>query len=366
MRLKVFGFILITKNQFIIFETIFFSFFFLLTIFFFSYSFPDYVDNPIILFHAKYLKYITLIFSFLIVIEAQYYLNKLIGKQLKIIEKQKKKIERQNKNITQSIKYASRIQDALLPSKDKLANNLDYFIFYKPRDIVSGDYYWFAEKNNKLILVAADCTGHGVPGAFMSILGISSLNEIISETDDDIHANEILNILRDRVTASLKKKKGDIISSAGMDMALIIIDKEKKTVQFSGANNPLIVIRKTNNEQSTINVDRVQKMISGLYELNYIKPDRMPIGFYPVIKPFKSQQFEFQKNDALYIFSDGFVDQMGGEQGRKLMNKRLKDVLLHIQDKSMHEQKEFLETFLEKWMNGTQQTDDILIFGIKI
>ncbi len=364
--MKVLGFIPITKNQFIIFETILFSFFFLLTVFFFAYDFPEYVDDPIILFHAKYLKYVALALSFLIVVEAQYYLNIFIGKQLKIIEEQKKKIEHQNEEITQSIKYASRIQNSLLPSEDRLPKDLDYFIFYKPKDIVSGDYYWFTEKNNKLIIVAADCTGHGVPGAFMSILGISSLNEIITESEKDMHADEILNILRDRVTTSLKKSKGDIVSEAGMDLALIIIDKEKRVVQFAGANNPLFVIRKKEDNQIILTNEDVQKTISGNYVLNHIKPDKMPIGIYPVSKPFIKHQFKFQKNDTLYIFSDGFIDQMGGEHGKKLLNKRFKIGLLKMQEKSMQEQKVILEKFLVKWMNNCEQTDDIIVFGIKV
>lgn len=365
MRMRVLGFIPITKNQFIIFEAILFLFFFLLTVFFFAYDFPEYIDDPIILFHAKYLKYVTLALSFLIVTEAQYYLNIFISKQLEIIEEQKEKIEHQNEEITQSIKYASRIQDALLPSEDKLPEDLDYFIFYKPKDIVSGDYYWFAEKNNKLIIVAADCTGHGVPGAFMSILGISALNEIITESEKDMHADEILNDLRDRITASLKKSNGDIVSEAGMDMALIIIDKENRVVQFAGANNPLFVIRKIDQNNNILG-DENQKTISRNYELIHIKPDRMPIGIYPVSKPFNKYQFKLQKEDTLYIFSDGFIDQMGGKHGKKLLIKRFKIGLLKIQDKSMQEQKDILDKFLIKWMNGLNQTDDILIFGVKV
>ncbi|MCD4794601.1 MAG: SpoIIE family protein phosphatase [Bacteroidales bacterium] len=365
MRMKIMGFIPITKNQFIIFETIFFSFFFLLTIFFFAYDFPEYVEDPLILFHVKYLKYITLAISFFVVVETQYYLNKFISKQLKINEKQKGKIEYQNQEITQSIIYASRIQEALLPSEDKLPEGPDYFIFYKPKDIVSGDYYWFTEKNEKLIIVAADCTGHGVPGAFMSILGITSLNDIITEYEKDLNADEILNILRDRVTTSLKKSKGQIIAEAGMDLALIIIDKKNRTVQFSGANNPLFLIRKEGSNDFEKFGD-VEKIKSGNYELFHFKPDKMPIGIYPVSKPFNNYKFEFQKDDTLYIFSDGFADQMGGEQGKKLLNKRFKAGLLKMQDKSMQEQKNILDKFLVKWKNGLEQTDDILIFGIKV
>ena len=363
--MKVIGFIPITKNQFIIFETILFSFFFLLTIFFFAYDFPEYIDDPIILFHSKYLKYVTLTLSFFIVVETQYYLNIFISKQLKIIEEQKEKIEHQNEEITQSIKYASRIQNSLLPTVDKLPKDLDYFIFYKPKDIVSGDYYWFAEKCDKLIIVAADCTGHGVPGAFMSILGISSLNEIVNESQECLNSNEILNLLRDKVTMSLRKSKKDVVSEAGIDLALIIIDKKKQTLQFSGANNPLFVIREANNKE-LISEEDIQKTKIGKYELLHLKPDKMPIGIYPVEKAFTSQEFKLKKNDSLYMFSDGFPDQMGGNDGKKLLIKRFKTGLLKMQDKSIKEQKNILEKFLIKWMGDCEQTDDILVFGVKI
>lgn len=364
--MKVLGFIPITKNQFIIYETILFSFFFLLTIFLFAYKFPEYVDDPMVLFHAKYLKYISLVLSFLIVVEAQYYLNKFIGKQLKVIEAQKEKIEHQNNEITQSIKYASRIQEALLPPFDRMDKDLEYFIFYKPKDIVSGDYYWFAEKNNKQIIVAADCTGHGVPGAFMSVLGVSTLNEIITETEEDLSASDILNLLRKKVTASLKKRKGDIVSEAGMDLALIILDKEKRRLQFAGANNPLFLIRNRENPLLLEEKDKVEKMVFGHLELNHIKADKMPIGIYPVRKPFVHCEFDYLPEDTLYIFSDGLSDQMGGEHGKKLLNKRFKAGLLKMQDKSMDEQKDILERFLDKWRNELPQTDDIIVFGIRI
>jgi serine phosphatase RsbU (regulator of sigma subunit) len=365
MKLKVFGFIPVTKNQFIIFETILFSFFFLMTIFFFAYDFPEYVDDPLILFHARYLKYVSLVVSFLIVIETQYYLNKFIAKQLRIIEAQKLKIEHQNEEITQSIKYASRIQAAIMPQKEKLPKELEYFIFYKPKDIVSGDYYWFAEKNDKIILVAADCTGHGVPGAFMSILGISSLNEIINETERDMSSSEILDILRHKVTASLSKSKGDVVAEAGMDLALLIIDKKENTLEFSGANNPLFLVREQGTSDLT-DIVNVSKVKSGKYELYHFLPDKMPIGIYPVKDPFSKHKIPLKKGDTLYIFSDGFIDQMGGQEGKKLLNKRFKAGLLKMQDKSVKDQEAVLEKFLAKWKGDLEQTDDIIIFGIRI
>ncbi len=363
MFLKVWGFIPITKNHFIIFETIFFSLFFLMTVFLFSYDFPEYVDDPLILFHERYLKYVTLILSFLVVIETQFYLNKFIGKQLNVIQKQKEKIELQNEDIKQSIKYASRIQDAVLPSLAKMPENIDYFIFFKPKDIVSGDFYWFHEKEDKLYIAAGDCTGHGVPGALMSILGISSLNEIINETKQNLNTSEILNILRERIIGSLQKSEGDVVSESGMDISMVKIDKSNQTIEFSGANNPLFIIRKDNpyepNEQ--IEITKFEN-----YELIHIKGDKMPIGIYPINKPFSNFQFKYLKNDSVYLFSDGLPDQLGGEHQKKLLLKRFKFGLLKMQEKKPAEQKEILENFLLKWKMELDQTDDILVIGIRL
>ncbi len=386
MRMKVLGFIPITKNQFIIFETIFFSFFFLLTVFLFSYKFPIYIEDPLVLFHSKYLKYVTLVLSFLIVIETQYYLNRFISKQLELNEKQKNKIEFQNKEIkeqneeiqnqndeikyqnneiTKSIKYAGRIQEAILPSQEELRKKLDYFILYKPKDIVSGDYYWFSEKHNKLIIVTADSTGHGVPGAFMSILGISSLNEIINETKECLNSDEILNRLRKRIINSLKHENEDLVSEAGMDLAIIIFDKERKEIQFSGAKNPLFLIRNVYSEKLKA-MRTSDTTVKDQYELYHIKPDKMPIGKYPVMKPFSKETIKLLENDTLYLFSDGFIDQYGGKAGKKLMSKRFKELLLKIQDKNMDEQKYTLNKALNKWKNNNDQTDDIIVFGIRV
>jgi len=364
MRIKVLGLFSISKNQFIIIETILFAFFFLLTIFFFSYTFPEYVNDSLILFHAKYLKYVTLTLSFLIVAETQYYLNKLISKQLEINNFQKQQISQQKEEITQSITYAGKIQNAILFAEDKIPDDLDHFIFYKPKDIVSGDYYWFAKKCEKLIIVVADCTGHGIPGAFMSILGISSLNEIINESENCPSSNKILNKLRSRIIKSLEQKKANLISEAGMDLSLIIYDKKNNEIQFSGAKNPLFIIR--NKKETQINLKSIKKTEFRELVLNHIKPDSMPIGKYPLMKTFSENKIKLFKNDTLYMFSDGFADQFGGSLGKRLMVKRFKDLLLRIQEKTMSEQKTILDSYLYKWKNEHEQTDDIVIMGIKI
>jgi len=364
MKLKIFGFLYLTREQFVIIEIILFSFFFLLTVFFFSWTVPKYVNDPLVLFHAKYLKYVTLILSFLIVAETQYYLNKFISKQLEINELQRQKIELQNNEIMQSIRYAGRIQEAILPDNNKLPENLKHFIFYKPKDIVSGDFYWFAEHYGKTVIVAGDCTGHGVPGAFMSILGISSLNDIINETDKELDSGEILYILRDKIITSLKQDTEDSISVSGIDLALIILDIKNNTIQFSGAKNPLFLIRNKKKPASFKNADYSITEFDN-YTLYHFKPDKMHIGLYPVFQPFKTQIINFENGDTIYMFSDGFVDQMGGVLGKKLMNKRFKNMLLNIQNKKMSAQKEIIERYFNKWKGNFEQTDDVILFGIK-
>jgi len=365
MKLKIWRLFSVTRNQFIIIEIILFSFFFLLTIFFFSWTVPAYVNDPVILFHAKYLKYITLVLSFLIVVEAQYYLNKFIAKQLEINELQRKKIELQNEEIMQSIRYARHIQEAILPDNNKLPELLEHFIFYKPKDIVSGDFYWFAEHYGKTVIVVGDCTGHGVPGAFMSVLGISSLNDIINETDTELDSGEILNILRDKVITSLKQDAEESISVSGIDLAIIILDLKKMEIQYSGAKNPMYLIRNKKNisifENSDYSITELKNHI-----LFHFKPDKMHIGLHPIFQPFKTQTIKFKKDDTIYLFSDGFVDQMGGALGKKLMNKRFKNMLLNIQNKNMSEQKEIVEKYFNKWKGNIVQTDDVILFGVKV
>ncbi|NOZ34787.1 MAG: SpoIIE family protein phosphatase [Chlorobi bacterium] len=365
MKIKILGFIYLTRNQFVILETILFSFFFFLTVFFFAWTVPEYVNDPLILFHARYLKYVTLVLSFLIVVETQYYLNKFIEKQLEINKLQREKIELQNNEIMQSIRYASRIQEAILPDKNKLPEFLDRFIFYKPKDIVSGDFYWFAQHYGKTVIVAGDCTGHGVPGAFMSVLGISSLNDIINETDKELKSGEILDILKDKVITSLKQDAEDAISVSGIDLSIIILNPKTNEIQFSGAKNPIFIVK---NKKNLTNFENTNYTItdSNSHILYHLKPDKMHIGLHPIFQPFKTQNIKLDKGDTIYMFSDGFVDQMGGKLGKKLMNKRFKNMFLNIQNKNLKEQKDIIERFFNKWKNNFEQTDDVILIGIRI
>jgi len=270
-----------------------------------------------------------------------------IAAQRDLAERQKGEIEKQNLKITDSIQYASRIQTALLPP-DILLDNLfeEYFVYFRPRDIVSGDYYWTNKKDDKIIMVAADCTGHGVPGAFMSVLGISFLNEIVNTSHLD-SAAEILNKMRDRVKQALRQtgKKGE--TKDGMDMALAIFDMKNKKIQFAGANNPLYIIR---NE-----------------ELIQYKPDRMPIGIFLKEKDsFTNHTIDVENNDLIYIFSDGYIDQFGGTDKRKFLSTNFKELLLKIHKKPLREQHDLIENNMKEWKGDYQQIDDMLVIGIKI
>ncbi len=264
------------------------------------------------------------------------------------ISRQRDEIAAQKKDITDSIHYASRIQSALLPSDEFVGTLLSsYFILFKPRDIVSGDYYWLTQIRNQTIVVAADCTGHGVPGAFMSMLGVAFLNEIVVR-DKTISANEILDRLREYVIKSLKQTGKEGGSKDGMDVALAIINHDEMEAEFSGAYNPLYVLRDN--------------------EIITIKADRMPIGYHIKIgTPFSKKTVALQKGDRLYMFSDGYPDQFGGKDGRKFMSKRFKEELIETGHLSMEDQKNALNKTIEEWRGDNyDQIDDILVIGLEI
>ena len=263
----------------------------------------------------------------------------------KVIERTKK-IELQRREITDSIQYASRIQNALLPPSEELDMLLpSYFILNKPRNIVSGDYYWLAQKDTKIVVAVADCTGHGVPGAFMSILGIAYLNEILNKSAA-IRANEILNQLRGQVIKSLRQTGKADEARDGMEIALCVVDFEKKKLQYSGAFRPLYLIRDN--------------------ELMEFKGDSMPIGFYDdEDSSFRNEEVNLIENDIIYMFSDGYVDQLGGPDRKTFKSGKFKQLLINIHKKPLQEQKEILENQFEEWRSKIEQIDDIIVMGIK-
>lgn len=289
-----------------------------------------------------------------------------INQQLEIrnkeIEDQRDKIKKQNEDISKSINYAQGIQKALLPPQLELANYIpDSFVFFKPRDVVSGDYYWFNDivpingedfekedgiklVSNKFAVSAIDCTGHGVPGAFMSMIGYNLLDEIISS--GTIKANEILEKLHLGVRKALRQ--GETDNHDGMDMALCVIDRKEKLVEFSGAKNPMIYIQDG--------------------ELVRVKGDKNPIGGMQTepVRKFTSHTLKIDKPTWIYLFSDGFPDQFGGKDGRKFMSKRFYELLLEIHQDPMCDQRQLIKETLINWKGDYKQIDDVLVIGFKL
>jgi serine phosphatase RsbU (regulator of sigma subunit)/Tfp pilus assembly protein PilF len=274
--------------------------------------------------------------------------NNLITQQNEALEQKNLLITHQKKEITDSIMYASKIQTAVIPNKSLLDKLLkDYFVLFKPRDIVSGDFYYATQYEAKIIVTAADCTGHGVPGAFMSMLGISSLKEIV-KVEHNLTASVLLDKLREYIINSFQQNSGgeEDKRKDGMDIAMLIIDSEKKHIQFAGAFNGAIVVRD-----------------SELFEIN---ADRMPVGAFDNLQPFTNTIFDYQNGDMVYIFSDGYADQFGGSKDKKFMYRNFKDLLLQIRDEPMDQQKEILwQTHLD-WRKDVEQIDDIIVIGIRL
>jgi serine phosphatase RsbU (regulator of sigma subunit) len=272
----------------------------------------------------------------------------LVGSYRKKV-KANKKIDAQNKSIKSSINYAKRIQEAMLP-KMELQNKLlpDSFILLKPRDSVSGDFYWFTEikswYNPDVVFTAADCTGHGVPGAFMSLIGINALNGIIGKGIAEV--DQILNALDTEIQAALQQETTG--NNDGMDVALCIYRKEKNTLEFSGAKSPLVYIQ-----------DKKLFQIKG--DVHSIGGSRSKKEFL-----FKKHQVTIDKPTMIYLFSDGYRDQFGGKDNTKFMSKKFNELLLKIHHLPLHEQKEILEIKIEEWKSGRHQTDDILVMGIRL
>lgn len=273
--------------------------------------------------------------------------TRTIEKQKQAIEQQRDQIFKQNDEITQSIAYARRIQWGIMPSEDIIADLIgDYFIMLRPRDIVSGDFSWISQKRDLAIVVAADCTGHGVPGAFMSMMGISFLNDIVN-VDGIVHPDAILNNLRQKIKTIFETTGRDTKMQDGMDVAICTIDQKNHELWYAGAYNPLYIIRE-----------------GALIEY---KGDRMPVGAHPKDnEQFTMHRVELKPNDRLYMFSDGFPDQFGGPDGRKFMAKAFKRLLLKTSTLTMAEQKAQLEDSMDMWQSSYDQVDDILVIGIQV
>jgi serine phosphatase RsbU (regulator of sigma subunit) len=262
------------------------------------------------------------------------------------IEKQKIELEIRDKNITDSLIYAQRIQEALLPSEDYFRKHLkDSFIFFRPKDIVSGDFYWIGEKSEKVFVVAADCTGHGVPGALMSMIGLEIIEKTINE-DNIEEPPAILAVVNKGLEKTFAREKniGTIIRD-GMDIGLCIIDMKRRKIEFSGAFFSLYLIRDNT--------------------LIEMKGDKYIIGMNPVGKPYTLNLIDLKADDILYLFSDGYPDQFGGTENKKFMYRRFRYLLMTIHNFPVDDQKTILEENMRTWMGKTPQVDDMMVIGFR-
>jgi len=287
--------------------------------------------------------------------------NEELEAQTEELELQNVVIQKKNEDITSSIEYAERIQRAMLPVKKEITKHLENnFILFKPRDIVSGDFYWFAYENDKIIITAADCTGHGVPGAFMSMIGAETLTTIVNK--GVTKAGEILDLQNKYIRSALKQETSD--NQDGMDMALCVIDKKAGTIEFAGAKNPLLYIH--NDELLKIKADK--QAIGGRQIRSILrKKKKDEVSEKPEL--FKTTTLKIKSPMWFYLFSDGYQDQFGGKDGRKFMIKRMKKMIFENHKKPMDEQKQILDNAIEDWKHNYgeyEQTDDILVIGFKL
>jgi serine phosphatase RsbU (regulator of sigma subunit) len=268
-----------------------------------------------------------------------------IQQQKEIAESQRDQIAYQKKHITDSIYYAQKIQTALLPSLELFSEKLDHFVLYKPRDIVSGDFYWVADIGERIMIISADCTGHGVPGAFMSMLGVSFLNEIILNKEIN-QPDLVINSLRDEVIRALKQKESESEVKDGMDICVCLLDPVRRSLQFAGAQCPLWIFSEG--------------------ELTEIKGDKMPVAIHDTMGPFTNHWIDLKKGDTFYIFSDGFVDQFGGPNQKKYLSKNFKKTLGELQAISMYQQGVELDRIFEEWRKDVEQIDDVTVIGVRV
>ncbi|WP_343635390.1 YfiR/HmsC family protein [Fluviicola sp.] len=276
-----------------------------------------------------------------------------LSEQHAIVSSQKDQIEKILFELTDSIRYALRIQNAVLPDEQTIRGTIpgDFFVMYKPKDIVSGDFFFVDRRGDWTLVAVADCTGHGVPGAFVSMLCISLLNEIVKQ-QEITRADIILNELRDKVIDSLQQKGIQGEQMDGMDISLLLINNKTYKCHWSGANNPLYIVSAKSNK------------------LEELKPDKRPIAIYPDMKEFTNHEMVANKGDVFYLFTDGYSDQFGGERGKKFMSRNFKNLLAENAHKPMNEQGKILDSTIEAWKSAysedLEQVDDITVLGIRI
>lgn len=296
--------------------------------------------------------------------------NEEISSQRDIVTKQKEQIEEIHKEVTDSINYAERIQRSFLATKSILDNNLrEYFVLFKPKAIVSGDFYWAGMLiNENFLLVTADSTGHGVPGAIMSILNISSLEKCVEIGICD--PSEILNRTRENIIERLKNDGSIEGGKDGMDVSLLSINFIEKVITYAAANNPIWIIRPVENiidDEKNFGEITTQVIFNDSFKLIELLPDKMPVGKHDKDNiPFSQNTFTFKENDIIYTLTDGYEDQFGGPKQKKFLSKNLKQLLISICNLPMADQKNILDKTLIEWIGQGEQIDDITIVGIKL
>ena len=262
------------------------------------------------------------------------------------IELQRSELQLRNKDLTDSLNYACRIQAALLPAEHHIRRIFpDYFIYYRPKHIVSGDFYWFSERDGKYFIVAADCTGHGVPGALMSMIGLELIQKIITEMKVDDTDQVLITMNRELESAFFKEESGKALIKDGIEMGICIIDRETKVMEFSGAFLPVYIVRE----------DRLIE----------IKGDKKNVVQSFAMVSFNRSTYTLQEGDLLYLFSEGYADQFGGPENKKFMYRRLRHILLTISKYPLADQQRILHETITSWMEGHDQIDDMMILGVR-
>lgn len=290
--------------------------------------------------------------------------NEIITEQKNAVEEQKEIIEEKNREIVDSISYAQRIQNAILPSDNFIKSILpEAFVYFNPKDIVSGDFYWIDEKDDCIYFAAVDCTGHGVPGALVSVVGYNGLNRVLHEFNLS-EPGPMLDKLSELVEGTFSKSSSSI--KDGMDLALCKWNKKENTIEYAGANNPMYLIRDINLDDESLESHRSTDSKEHGKKLIEIKPDKQPIGNYDYREAFKTHTIKLVPGDSIYVFSDGYADQFGGPKGKKFMYKPFKTLLTNLSLLNMQEQKQKIAENFNDWKGPMEQIDDVCVLGVRI
>jgi len=306
-------------------------------------------DNPVINYAIAVFIVVALIYlavlQFWVLLRTRKHLSEMKSAYSEI-EGQRSELQLRNKDLTDSLNYARRIQAALLPSEHHIRRIFpDYFIYYRPKHIVSGDFYWFSERDDKYFIAAADCTGHGVPGALMSMIGLELIHKIINDMKVDDSDQVLLTMNRELESAFFKEESGKPIIKDGIEMSICIIDKKTRVMEFSGAFLPVYIVRD-------------DKLIE-------IKGDKKNVVQSFAMVSFNRSTFTLQEGDLLYLFSDGYADQFGGPENKKFMYRRLRHILLTISKYPLPDQQRILDETIDSWMEDHDQIDDMMILGVR-